>query len=172
MAPKRKYNPGDTIEGFTLVSRYRNFRGTAIGVFICPRCSSHFPRAILNVANGTSHSCGCHTNVTHGLRYHKVHAVYHNMKQRCYNPNAINFCRYGGANILVAWYWEQDFKAFYDYVTSLPSYPGEEHLGLKRGQYQLHRINPNGDYEEGNLEWLPSEEHQETHKKLRMSNGQ
>lgn len=68
------------------------------------------------------------------------------MKQRCSNPNASNYLRYGGRGISVCSLWVKDFWAFVD------------HIGPRPERATLDRIDNEGDYEPGNVRWATNEE--------------
>jgi hypothetical protein len=68
------------------------------------------------------------------------------MRQRCSNPNASNYARYGGRGISVCALWAKDFWAFVDYIGPRP-------IGST-----LDRIDNEGDYEPGNVRWATNEE--------------
>ena len=64
------------------------------------------------------------------------------MKNRCLNPNNKKYPIYGARGVKVYSEWENDFTVFL------------KDIGLAPGpDYSLDRINPNGDYEPGNVRW-------------------
>lgn len=63
------------------------------------------------------------------------------MRQRCSDPNAGSYGRYGGRGIRVCERWD-DFATFAQDV-GIPPTPA----------HQLDRIDPDGDYEPGNVRW-------------------
>jgi hypothetical protein len=63
------------------------------------------------------------------------------MKQRCYNPNAPGYCRYGARGITVCEEWRDSFAAFYRDMGSRP--PGKS----------LDRRDNNGPYALWNCLW-------------------
>ena len=94
---------------------------------------------------GESKSCGCARleKVTkHGLYESPHYARWHGMMARCYNPESISYSRYGGRGIKVCDRWH-DVETF---VAELPP-------GYVKGA-QLDRIDNDGDYEPGNVQWL------------------
>lgn len=109
-----------------------------------------------NLRQGFSRSCGClirdkttERNTKHGhARKGKVTRAYTrwvSMKQRCFNPNRKDYCNYGGREppespITVVEYY-RDFVNWY-------ADRGDPPDGLSQD-----RINNNGNYEPGNLQW-------------------
>jgi hypothetical protein len=68
------------------------------------------------------------------------------MRQRCLNPNATGYTRYGGRGIKVCSEWLGSFDAFYG------------HVGPRPGTgFSLDRINNDGNYEPGNVRWATHE---------------
>lgn len=111
-----------------------------------------------SLKDGKSQSCGCRQrqelglraqqqNRTHGHRsgykssgsYHSWHA----MKQRCYNPRATGFERYGGLGISVCTRWLDSFE---DFVADMGERPSVNH-SIDRWP------NPYGNYEPSNCRW-------------------
>lgn len=79
-----------------------------------------------------------------------------NMKQRCDNPNHINFSRYGGNGIKVLFV---SFEEFFDYIINT--------LKVDPRGLEIHRINNGGHYEKGNIKFLTRVEHVVKHKEIR-----
>lgn len=94
-------------------------------------------------------SCGClgtrpdKHGLTRKQTSKEIKATYHiwvSMKQRCLNPNAKEYIRYGGRGILICARW-LDFENFY------------KDMGIKPKNLSLDRIDTNGNYEPGNCRW-------------------
>lgn len=75
----------------------------------------------------------------------KMLNTWHNLINRCNNPDNIHFIDYGGRGITVCSEWESDFSAFYDYVSQLDHFsePG----------FSLDRIDNEQGYQPGNVRW-------------------
>lgn len=91
-----------------------------------------------------SHSCSLKPTVeTHGGSYLKEYRAWIAMKSRCFTPNHKNYGQYGARGITVHPEWVDDFQKFVDYVGKAPS-----------PKHTLDRIDPDGNYEPGNIRWL------------------
>lgn len=97
---------------------------------------------------GYTASCGC-TNITatklantkHGLWKHRLHGTWRSMKERCYNPNQVNYHRYGGRGITVCERWHKVENFIAD----------NEHLALPGTS--LDRIKNDLPYGPDNCKW-------------------
>jgi hypothetical protein len=77
------------------------------------------------------------------------HPSYHswsNMRQRCTNPSATGYARYGGRGIKVCDRWADDFWTF------------AADMGPKPPGYTLERKDNNADYEPSNCRWASRKE--------------
>lgn len=104
------------------------------------------------LSNGHTQSCGClfmdmltREHTTHGMTGNYLYSTWANMIQRCTSPKIPKYVNYGGRGISVCEEWRCDFKAFHDYVSSLPN--------CKEKGYSLDRIDNEGNYEPGNVKW-------------------
>jgi hypothetical protein len=115
-----------------------------------------------NLRSGSTHSCGClkRENLNrfeHGHKRHDyespTHSSWHATIQRCTNPNATGYERYGGAGVTVCNRW----LTFENFLADLGERPDGTTLG---------RFGDVGNYEPRNAKWMTRTE-QETEKKKR-----
>lgn len=105
--------------------------------------------------SGNTTSCGCYhrevvskTIMTHKRIEDNVYLKWSAMKARCFNKNTEHYSDYGGRGITVCDRWRDSFDLFYEDVSKLPHF-GED-------GYSLNRIDNDGNYEPGNVEWADS----------------
>lgn len=98
--------------------------------------------------NNHTKSCGClnkektsKLNKTHGLYKSSTYKSWFAMKQRCINKNFTNFENYGGRGIKVCDRWLK----FHNFLLDMGIKPNKD--------YQIDRINNNGNYEINNCKW-------------------
>ena len=82
---------------------------------------------------------------THGRTKTPEYKIWKHIKDRCYNPKAINYDRYGGRGIKVCDRWLESFENFYEDMGDRPT---DEH--------QLDRINGKENYTPENCRWVTS----------------
>ena len=104
-----------------------------------------------SLTSGDTISCGCYHKehshefgFKHGLTYHPLYGVWAGMNNRCRNPNAGNYQRYGGRGIDVCDEWKTDFKSFYDWSMA---------NGYRKG-LTLDRKDNSGNYYPDNCRWV------------------
>ena len=138
-------------------------KGKRLITWIC-RCDCG-NETVVRSEHLTSHhtlSCGCaHKEqmewwktfaITHGKTKEKSYKTWLLVKRRCYNKKDIDYPYYGGRGIKLAGEWEKNPGAFCEYVENLPRY--------SENGTTIDRINPNKNYEPGNLRWLTIQEQQ------------
>jgi hypothetical protein len=105
--------------------------------------------------NTATQSCGCiqrekaalqgKASTTHGMCGHPEFSRWRGMMARCYRPAHKGYKNYGGRGIRVCSEWH-DPAVFAAYL--------DEELGPCPEGHTLDRIDPDGDYEPGNVRWL------------------
>ncbi|MDA2921032.1 hypothetical protein MYX76_16345 [Desulfobacterota bacterium AH_259_B03_O07] len=109
----------------------------------------------VNLRRGDTQSCGClrleratEANTKHGQASRQIlnkkrsgaYGSWESMIQRCENPNHKEYWRYGGKGIKIDPV-VREFADFYAYMGDRPE------------GYTLHRPDPRGNYEKGNIKW-------------------
>ena len=103
-----------------------------------------------SLTTGNTKSCGCLTTanaVTHGKSRTDEYKAWGTMLQRCTNPRATGFDRWGGRGITVCERWRRSFENF---LVDLGPKPSPQH--------SIDRINNDGNYEPGNCRWATKQE--------------
>lgn len=79
----------------------------------------------------------------HGLYKHKLYAIFHGMKYRCYNQKAPRWKYYGGKGVKICDSWSE-FIHFYSWSID---------NGYREG-LSIDRIDSDGNYEPSNCRWV------------------
>jgi hypothetical protein len=124
--------------------------------FLC-RCdcgNEHLARSDA-LRRDSTRSCGClqaeeAARGTHGeagggrkrLKASVEYRTWSTMIQRCENPRATDYERYGGRGIKICQRWRESFEAF---LTDMGRRPADKR--------SVDRINNDGNYEPGNCRW-------------------
>jgi hypothetical protein len=108
-------------------------------------------------------SCGCTRAAGHHFKHGHARKgretltfrSWTSMLQRCLNPNSDNYRWYGGRGITICLEWIDSFDAFLADM-------GERPTGMT-----LDRINPDGNYEPGNVRWATPKEQARNRRRAR-----
>ena len=107
-----------------------------------------------HLRSGATKSCGCLNNElvsdrfkTHGKTKTRLFRTWQNMRKRCENPKLKSYKNYGGKGVKVCEEWK-DFVSFCDWAVA----------NGYRDNLTIDRINPNGNYEPSNCQWLTRSE--------------
>ncbi len=119
-------------------------------------CQTHYVRYL-------KHGDPLHTEIEmemHGMWRTPEYETWHNMIQRCCNPNVKSYHRYGGRGIIVCESWGKSFESFYAYM-GLKPFP----------KAQIDRIDNDGNYEPGNCRWVTPKENSQNRGSKKISNN-
>jgi hypothetical protein len=123
---------------------------------IC-KCGQEKKLRFTNLTTKESTKCKNCAKKTHGKRYSSEYRSWCSLKQRCLNPNTINYDNYGARGITVCDRWLNSFENFY---ADMGPKPTPEH--------SIDRIDNDGNYEPGNCRWaLQSIQTHNTRKKIK-----
>lgn len=151
--PARLPVPGHTYGRLTAL---RSASGVDRGIMWACRCicGNEVEVNRYSLIAGTTKSCGCIKKErgyngyrTHGLSRSPEHRVWRSILQRCLLPSSPSYAYYGGRGITVCEEWRRSFMAFLAVVGERPSL-----------RHSIDRIDPNGNYEPGNVRWATPKE--------------
>lgn len=86
--------------------------------------------------------------MTEKKSYTRIYNVWREMKKRCNNPNSTNYKYYGGRGIKVCSEWGHSSDAFIKWA----------YLHGYDDKLEIDRIDPDGDYEPDNCQWVTKSE--------------
>lgn len=129
---------GAVFNGWIAVSKSGTHKTHSVWLLRCA-CGAerHVSTGALNKGIGR---CSC--SRPKPKKHHPLYAVWCGMKQRCGCRTNPKWAAYGGRGISVCERWLTSFDAFVSDVGSRPS-----------PRHSLDRIDPNGNYEPGNVRW-------------------
>ena len=99
--------------------------------------------------SGVTVSCGCYKLERirkHGLYGTPIYRKWASMRARCMYPSQVGYCNYGGRGIKVCDRW-MTFSNFFEDMGDIP-----------KDTPQLDRLDNEGDYDPGNVEWASAKQ--------------
>lgn len=118
--------------------------------------------ATTHLRSGGTVSCGCWrvsrvtvANLKHGGHGSPEYITWRSMIQRCENPKATGYSRYGGVGVKIHPLWRESFSEFLQAVGPRPTL-----------EHSLDRYpDPHGDYVPGNVRWATAKQQRANHRK-------
>lgn len=98
-------------------------------------------------------------NNYHGWSRTKVYRTLQDAKRRCYDENHPEYCRYGAIGIKISDEFLENPAAWCEYLGNPPDDAPRK--------WSVDRIDPNGNYERGNIQWATPDKQTRNQKKSR-----
>jgi hypothetical protein len=161
---KHYVNPGQRFGRGVITETDLRLHGKLAARLKCD-CGGTYEAALQHLHDGLVQSCGClrrqrraetitawnrsrrgplNHRYTSGLSRHPLYNTWQRMMSRCQNPQDPNYAYYGGRGIGVCDAW-RDEAVFITWI--------EQNLGPRPEGMTLDRIDNDGDYEPGNVQW-------------------
>ena len=134
----------------------------SFGLFWCDFCKQEVERPLSYIK---CKSCGCNRNkknknsYKHGETKTRLHIIWTNIKQRCFNPKHKSYKDYGGRGITICPEWTDSYITFRDWSLN---------NGYKEG-LQINRIDNNGNYEPNNCNFVTIKENSWNRRSTKLS---
>ena len=143
MARELEVKNGDRFGKLTVIREVARIGDRRAFKLLCG-CGNTCVVKLINLRIGKTRSCGCLAYAnrrTHGMTGTPTYTVWVSMIGRCENPKNSSYPNYGGRGIKVCERWRTADNFFAD----MGPRPSSKH--------EINRIDNDGDYEPGNVEW-------------------